>query len=319
MTFTDKNPEYFLTVARELSISKAAQKLFISQPYLSQYIIRLEHELGISLIDRSKSPLSLTEAGELYRSYLESCRQMNQKLEAAFAELNSQKEQHLDIGIGSWRGSSLLPDILPLFLEKCPHTYVRLHEHPINELLPLIANNTIDLAIRNFYHALPDTVSSEIIRYENILLVGNKANPFTQYLEQCRREDQPYDLSPLEKERLILLNSSLTMGNRVRNFLEINKIVPSNVITTTNNTTALNLVAANMGFCFIMETGISRFSATEELSFFHLNCPDMIVPLAIIYKKGSYLSPPARIFCDICKSYYSAHPAGSGSVAPPSN
>ncbi len=59
-----KNPEYFLTVAREGSISRAAEKLYLSQPYLSQCIGRLEQELQMKLFDRSHTPLVLTPQAE---------------------------------------------------------------------------------------------------------------------------------------------------------------------------------------------------------------------------------------------------------------
>ena len=66
-----KNPEYFLTIVKERSISKAAERLYLSQPYLSQYLAKLERNLGVVLLDRSHSPLKLTPAGELFHAYLE--------------------------------------------------------------------------------------------------------------------------------------------------------------------------------------------------------------------------------------------------------
>ena len=66
-----KNPEYFLTIVKERSISRAAERLYLSQPYLSQYLAKLEHNLGVVLLDRSHTPLKLTAAGELFQAYLE--------------------------------------------------------------------------------------------------------------------------------------------------------------------------------------------------------------------------------------------------------
>ena len=47
-----KNPEYFITIANERSISKSAEKLYLSQPYLSQYLAKLEANLGVTLLDQ---------------------------------------------------------------------------------------------------------------------------------------------------------------------------------------------------------------------------------------------------------------------------
>ena len=65
-----KNPEYFLAIVKERSISKAADRLYLSQPYLSQYLAKLESNLGVTLLDRSHTPLRLTPAGELFYAYL---------------------------------------------------------------------------------------------------------------------------------------------------------------------------------------------------------------------------------------------------------
>ena len=61
-----KNPEYFLTIVKERSISKAAERLYLSQPYLSQYLSKLEGGLGAVQLDRSHSQLRLTPPGEVF-------------------------------------------------------------------------------------------------------------------------------------------------------------------------------------------------------------------------------------------------------------
>ena len=70
--FVNRNPEYFLMIAREQNITRAAEKLFVTQSSLSQYISKLEIGLGVQLFDRTKSPIALTEAGQIYQRYLES-------------------------------------------------------------------------------------------------------------------------------------------------------------------------------------------------------------------------------------------------------
>ena len=83
-----KNPEYFITTVREGSISKAAEKLYLSQPYLSQCIARTEKELGVKLFDRSHMPLKLTEAGKIYMRYLESVGGLTGQFEEQLGELS---------------------------------------------------------------------------------------------------------------------------------------------------------------------------------------------------------------------------------------
>ena len=109
----DRNPEYFLAIASEKSISKAAERLHISQPYLSQYVIHLEKEFGVRLLDRTKSPLALTAAGKVYANYLEDSSQLYEQLLQDFTRLNASRRQTLRVAMSNWRASTLLPSILP--------------------------------------------------------------------------------------------------------------------------------------------------------------------------------------------------------------
>ena len=103
----DRNPEYFLTIAAEQSISKAAERLHISQPYLSQYVIHLEKEFGVRLLDRQKTPLELTPAGRVYANYLEDCSQLYEQLVQDFTRLNVSRRQTLRVAMGNWRAFCL--------------------------------------------------------------------------------------------------------------------------------------------------------------------------------------------------------------------
>ena len=108
-----KNPEYFLTIVKERSISRAADRLYLSQPYLSQYLAKLEANLGVTLLDRSHTPLQLTAAGELFHAYLERQDYLDRQLVSDLRDLRDRRRPTLHIGVSPWRGSTLLPDVLP--------------------------------------------------------------------------------------------------------------------------------------------------------------------------------------------------------------
>ena len=136
-----KNPEYFLAIVKEHSISKAADRLYLSQPYLSQYLAKLESNLGVTLLDRSHTPLRLTAAGELFYAYLERQDYLDRQLESDLRNLQTQKPQQLHIGVSTWRGSTLMPDILPKFVRFFPDVQVVLHEAPVPQLGDLAASS----------------------------------------------------------------------------------------------------------------------------------------------------------------------------------
>ena len=262
----DRNPEYFLAIASEKSISKAAERLHISQPYLSQYVIHLEKEFGVRLLDRTKSPLALTAAGKVYANYLEDSSQLYEQLLQDF-------------------------------------THLELLERPTSEMFRLVADNTVDFAIMNTNLNTPDYLTTETILYEKILLVGNRGNRAAQALaEACRAGREP-ELSVLEHERFVLLYPEILLAMRVNNFLERKHITVENALYTTNATTALNLTAENYGFCFVNETAVHNAPNRGELLFFDLDSPDLVHPLSVVYKKKRHLLPAARAFVDAARLF----------------
>lgn len=305
--FVNRNPEYFLTVAQERNISRAAQRLFISQPSLSQHIAKLEEAFETKLFDRSQTPLALTPSGQMYLSYLENSNHLYQKFQAGLGSLNASRSQTVHLGLGTWRGSILLPQILPGFLREHPHAQINLHEYPVSELYALLQDGKADFAVMNTSATgSPDAFVTETISYERILLVMHRDNPVAKSFMALRERGLPLDLKQLETQRFISLNRTLTVGRHVSNFLEKNLLVFSDRLSTTNNHTALQLAAADLGFCFLVETGVQDAANYPGLIFFDTRSVDLSIPLSFCYKIDTYPTPLARALMDAIRSYYRA-------------
>lgn len=288
----NKNPDYFLAVVRSSSISRAAEKLYISQSSLSQHIAKLEEALQVKLFDRSQSPLALTEAGELYRNYLESNTFLYQKFQSELTNLYSNRSQTINWGIGTWRGSILIPKILPHFLQEHPQTQVNLYEFPVSELHALVQDGAVDFVVMNTeLSGVPDNFINEVIAYERILLVMHRDHPIAAEFARAKSAGQSIDLHLLAQERLISLSPTLTVGRHVSNLLDKHKLSFPQRLNTTNNRTALRLVSEGMGFCFLVETGIEDALQYPNLVLFDLQTVDLNIPLSLVYKGTSYLSP----------------------------
>lgn len=298
-----KNPEYFLTIVREHSISRAAEKLYLSQPYLSQYLAKMESSLGVTLLDRSHAPLRLTPAGELFYAYLESQSYLDRQLQSDLEELQDREQRVVHIGVATWRGSVLLPDILPRYTKEHPDVQVVLHENPAPQLEELISANVTDFCIM---HIPADTeeINYELIMQERILLVGNRNHPLVAARAGEGVQTPHFDLRLLEDETLIMLPSDWRMAKILYNTFDIYNLKSRRTIVTTNNTTAANLVAEGMGFAFLPESGLHRTSQIDQLAFFTVGDPPLSCPLAAVYKKSGFLTPAARDFIDMTRSYY---------------
>lgn len=298
-----KNPEYFMTIVKERSISRAAEKLYLSQPYLSQYLAKLENSLGVTLLDRSRNPLRLTSAGELFYAYLESQSYLDRQLKSDLEELQEREQRVVHIGVATWRGSVLLPDVLPRFAQRHPDIQVVLHENPAPALGDLIAGNVADFCIMDI-PADTSELTYELIMQERILLVGSRSHPLVAAQLEREGEMSNFDIRTLERETFIMLPPDWRMARVLHNTFDIYSLKPQKTILTTNNTTAVNLVAEGMGFTFLPESGLKRCTHREQLAFFFVGDPPLSCPLAAVYKKNSFLSPAARDFIDLTRSCY---------------
>ena len=299
-----KNPEYFLTIVKERSISKAAERLYLSQPYLSQYLAKLESSLGVVLLDRSHTPLRLTPAGEMFHAYLERQSYLDQQLVSDLRDLKDKRRPVLHIGVSPWRGSTLLPDVLPAFTQHYPDVQVVLHEAPVPQLAQLAEGGVTDFC----FMQIPDDLSSltyEVLMQERIFLIGHRDHPLLRELVSTYDDPQPFpDLRALEYERLMMLPSDWRLSKLLHNTFSVHNLEPQNILITTNTTTAINLVAENMGFAFLQESGIARTPYLDRLRFFTIGDPPLTCPITVTYKKNGFLSPAARTFIDLTRACY---------------
>ncbi|MGI5963788.1 MAG: LysR family transcriptional regulator [Lawsonibacter sp.] len=302
-----KNPEYFLAIVKERSISKAAERLYLSQPYLSQYLAKLESSLGVVLLDRSHTPLRLTPAGEVFFAYLERQSYLDRQLVSDLRDLKDKRRPVLHIGVSPWRGSTLLPDVLPEFTKQYPDVQVVLHEASVPQLTDLAEGSVTDFC----FMQIPDdltTLTYETLMRERVFLIGHRDHPLLQGLDSTYANPMPFpDLRALEHERIIMLPSDWRLSKLLHNTFSVQNFEPQNTLITTNNTTAINLAAENMGFAFLQESGISRTPYLDRLRCFTVGEPPLTCPIAVVYKKNGFLSPAARTFIDLTKECYSRY------------
>lgn len=148
---------YFITVAQELNFTRAAERLHIAQPPLSQQIQALEAELGLQLFDRKKRPLELTVAGQVF---LEEARLVMIQVERAIAltqRANRGEIGRLTIGVNSPIANSLLPDILRTFRDRFPDVKLVLRELTSFQQIQDLGDRRIDVG----FDSLPNPYKNE--------------------------------------------------------------------------------------------------------------------------------------------------------------
>ncbi len=198
---------YFVAVAEELNFSRAAGRVYLSQPALSQQIQKLEGELGVALFHRTKHRVALTEAGQVL---LKGARQVLVQVEQtarAAREAGGVEKSRLVVGFPEYANHTPVVDILQTFQRRYP--YVELKEHEMFTLqqtlqqIGELRDGTLDVG----FLLLP--VDDEALEFERVLNIE---------LVAAIPQDHPLALQPevsmraLAGERIILFSRRFHPG-----------------------------------------------------------------------------------------------------------
>jgi DNA-binding transcriptional LysR family regulator len=194
---------YFVAVAEELNFSRAAGRMYLSQPALSQQIRKLEQELGVALFHRTKNHVALTEAGKVL---LEGARRVLILVEQTAREareVGGARGRHLKVGFPEYANHTPVADALQTFRRRYP--YVELEEHEtftLQETLQQIDKlhgGTLDIG----FMLRPE--EDELLEIEHVLGIELMAALPVDHPLAGRAE---ISLNELSDERLILFSRS---------------------------------------------------------------------------------------------------------------
>jgi DNA-binding transcriptional LysR family regulator len=135
--------EYFIAVAEELHFGRAAERLHIAQPSLSQQIRRLEAQLGVALLERNSRNVHLTTAGQ---ALLQEGRKTLSQAQHAIQTVRSAGAPRLTVGFYGSAASELLPDVLRAFSERLPGVDVSVRELLLGSIDEIL-DGSVNIAI----------------------------------------------------------------------------------------------------------------------------------------------------------------------------
>jgi len=235
---------YFIAVAEELHFSRAAQRLHISQPPLSQQIRGLEDELGVKLFERTKRQVQLTEAGKIF---LERAYGVLGQLEVAIEEtqrIGRGEVGRLAIAFVDSAMYTLLPEILRVFREKFPAVELRLQELTTAQQIQALHHKQVDIGIVRSAISEPG-LSGSCFLPESLVLALPETHPLSAQTQ--------LSLSTLADESFILFPAKMgpVFYEQIINLCQQAGFRPKVAQEAVQMQTIVGLVAAGLGIAFV--------------------------------------------------------------------
>lgn len=310
MNFTHLH--YFLMVAEELNITRAAERLYISQQSLSTHIGNLEKEVNVKLFTRSPK-LSLTYAGSLLVDTSQKILALHSQFLTQVGDINHHYTGELRLGISHTCGLTLLPKIFPKFKEEFPLVEFSLCEGNSTQLEEELIHHRSDFLIC-FHPVLVE--EAQVIPLSPVRLVLVVPKSFTQrtfglQADSLRQSaSQGIDIALFQDLPFVFLKRGNRARGLVNDYLHHRSFQPALAIETENTVTALALAQAQAGI-FICpdlflkkEFALSALNLLKDLDLFPLPEPEAAGQLVLAHLQNHQFTPFSQRFLEIVQELF---------------
>lgn len=242
--------KYILTIAEEGNISRAAEKLYVSQSTLTMYLNRLEKEFGTALFDRSVRPIVPTRAGLLYINDLMEIQRMEHSFLTNLRHLRNPDET-LNIGIGPIRSKIYMPDLLARLRESYPGISVNLTELSDDNLPGGLLQGKHDVIFGCFAPAEILSAQAVEIGEEHMDLIAPRAFLLGDGAPSTPKTPLPIASQKLKHKPIVISGPGSDLHNAIVDILNRWAVEPDSIIMTQSAATAIGLVAKGLGYAFV--------------------------------------------------------------------
>lgn len=300
---TENELLYVKCVAEEKSLSKAAQKLGLTQPTLSKCLQRIEAALGTKLFKRTSAGLLLTFAGERYYHVAAEILRIYSDLAIELSDINDLKKGAISVGCTMYLTTYLLPLVLPSFKKQCPNIEVNIIEENSTDLERALSSGSIDFAIMHMEPFREKSVVHQNIVFHPLLddpflLVTRPEHPLGAFSVKDHSGEFPrIDLTRFANEPFIMVKR----GQRIRQVSELilqrAGINPPITLTTKSYETARRLASQGIGVTFVPLQYLRIFVDTYRTAIYRVD--DRYSPywtLCVALPHKAYVSKAAQVF-----------------------
>lgn len=281
--------QYVVQLAKERNFSRAAEKLHIAQPSLSQQLSKLENELGVLLFSRTTNSVEPTHAGTVFIGKAAAILDMVEQLRQEMDDLAQMRKGRLVVGSLPITGSHVLPHVLPVFRARYPEIEVTLVEDTTSRLEQLTAVGQTDLSLLSLPLGDPSLTWEPLIEEEIILAVPPR--------HRLAGRTGGVEVAELAGEPFIVLKKGQGFRRIALDLCHDAGIEPRVVFESGNIETVQSLVAAGMGIAFVPQM-VARTPGTPFSPAYLRLRPAPKRTLVIASRSGRYRSKAARAFIE---------------------
>lgn len=281
--------QYLDALLKHKSFTHAAKEMYISQPYLTQFIKKIEEELGTEIINRNSQQLQLTEAGMLYYRFLEKQEKDLSHLKQSLKEYQSTDIVHIKVGILSSLATYVLPQFLPTVLKAYPNLKVSLYEDipSINETKVL--NGDLDFYIgQNIESVSPKLMVHECTSHSYFAIIPESSPLYEKNSTLIPKNTIPFD--KLLKHPLILTTSGSAIRRQVDRLLHRYKIHPNIIMESDNIYTVTELARNNLGITFVPVSILRYFDNITGYNLYPIPEDLMTVDIFVAHRENMTLT-----------------------------
>ena len=293
---------YLVAVADEGSFSRAAAKVRVAQPSLSQQIRKLEAEVGQPLFDRLPRSVVLTEAGHCLIDYARQILASIGDARRCVDELKGEVAGRVAVGAIPTIAPYVLPGLVVTFQKHYPDVILEIVEDVTDNITRRIEAGELDVALASTCRLSP-TLRRESVGSEPLLLLVPKAHPLGK--------KALVEFDDLKSQRFLLLHEMHCLSQQVNHLLESRRLRPEVALAGSQLSTIANMVAASIGISIVPQMMVKHHGTPGCISLpFAPPVPER--ELNLLYNPLRFQSKAAAAFRQEAAAAFSA---GDSSIA----
>jgi len=260
---------YVSVLAEEQNITRAAERLYISQPALTAFLNRLEAELNVRLFDRSSVPIRLTEAGRYYISEMRRIEDLQNQLLDNMHSMDEDNRHILHLGIGRNRGGLWLPQTLQRVRAEYPRLRVRLYEDRDVNMADHVSRGMLHVAILETFAYIGSLPYVQVYDEQHTIVTGWDNPAFASFDKTGNAPDRPLDVNAgvLNGQTFLCPSVHSSLNDYTKWLFANYNLDPREIMFITSNYTAYQLALKNFG-CTFLCTRYAKVTATAEKPLF---------------------------------------------------